>query len=82
MYDRLIFSFVRMFHLNHSIFRGVSIISASGGLQQAIIFIFTYQDESHLLSGALHGCLRLVLFEPYSWFNGGFRSEGLLTLLV
>ena len=46
MYDRLIFSFVRMFHLSHFIFRGVSIISASGGLHQAITFIFTYQDAS------------------------------------
>ena len=52
MYDRLIFSFVRMFHLNHSIFRGVSVISASGGLQQAIIFIFTYQDESFAERGS------------------------------
>ena len=46
MYDRLIFSFVHMFHLSHFISRGVSIISASGGLHQATIFIFTYQDES------------------------------------
>ena len=46
MYDRLIFSFVHMFHLSHFISRGVSIISASGGLHQAIFFICTYQDES------------------------------------
>ena len=46
MYDGLIFSFVHMFHLSHFISRGVSIISASGGLHQAIFFICTYQDES------------------------------------